>query len=145
MNRMSRRAFAGGALLLPIAGLTLREATAISQSASKTATPGASPTASPAASPMASPAAAIVVEARDIMYDKTEITIPAGKDTTITLVNKGVLEHDLVIESLKLSIPLLKPGQEGSIVVNAPAGEYEYWCTVAGHKESGMLGKLIVK
>jgi len=144
MNRTSRRMFVGVALFAPVAGIALRGAAADKQEA----TPKASPEASPAASPMATPAAVseeIVIEAQDIQYDINEITIPADTDTTIKLVNKGVLEHDLVIEELDLATDLLKPGQEGSIVVNAPKGEYEYWCTVAGHKESGMLGKLIVE
>lgn len=96
---------------------------------------------------MASPSASgeIVVDALDIFYSVEEITIPADVDTTITLVNKGVLEHDLVIEELDLKTELLKPGETGSIVVNAPAGTYEYWCTVAGHKESGMIGTLTVE
>ncbi len=60
-------------------------------------------------------------------------------------MNKGVLEHDLVIDDLDLATELLKPGEEGSIVVNAPAGEYEYYCTVAGHKELGMVGTIIAE
>ncbi len=97
--------------------------------------------ASPAASPVAS-GNEIVVEAKDIEYSVTAINGPADTDFTITLVNKGVLEHDLVIESLELETALLKPGEEGAITVNAPAGEYEYFCTVAGHKELGMVGTL---
>jgi nitrite reductase (NO-forming) len=143
MHRMSRRTLVGGAVLLPVAGLTWRGVTATRQETSPEASPSASPSASPAASPVAD--GAIIVEAIDIEYSVTEIKVPADTDTTITLVNKGVLEHDLVIESLKLATALLKPGEEGSIVVNAPAGEYEYWCTVAGHKELGMLGKLIAE
>lgn len=140
MQRISRRSLAGGLLVVPVAGLAWAGATAGRQDA----TPGDSADASPEASPMASPTAVeeIVVEAQDILYDITEITIPADTDVTITLVNKGVLEHDLVIEELDIATELLRAGETGSIVVNVPAGTYEYWCTVTGHKELGMRGTL---
>ena len=30
-------------------------------------------------------------------------------------------------------------------VINAPAGEYEFYCNIPGHKEAGMVGKLTVQ
>ncbi len=154
MNRMTRRSLIGGALVLPIAGIGFGAA-ASRQSTSDEATPGASPSASPgaspAASPMASPSAGggsgeeIHVLAQDIMFDTTEIRIPADTDSTITLENEGVLEHDLYIGEFDLGTELLGPGETDSITVNVPAGEYEYWCTVAGHREAGMEGILIVE
>lgn len=143
MNSLTRRSLLGGAIVLPLAGLTLGGVTASRQGTATDGTPPASPSASPAASPAASDE--IIVEALDILFDIEEIRIPADTDVTITLVNKGVLEHDLVIEELDLATELLKPGEEDSIVVNAPAGEYDYWCTVAGHREIGMVGVLIVE
>jgi plastocyanin len=140
MNRITRRTLLGGALMVPVAGITLRGVTATRQDSTPTASPEASPMASPDASPVAGNE--VLVEARDIEYSVTEIAGPADADFTIKLVNMGVLEHDLVIDALELATPLLKPGEEGEIVVNAPAGEYEYYCTVAGHKELGMVGTL---
>lgn len=142
MKTLTRRSLLGAAIVVPAAALTLRGVTASKQDATGTP-PMASPSASPAASPVAS--GEIMVEAQDILYNVTEIRIPADTDSTITLVNKGVLEHDLYIEALDMTTALLKPGEEESLVVNAPAGEYDYWCTVAGHKELGMIGKLIVE
>lgn len=145
MNQISRRSIVGGALLLPFAAVGIRAATAHNQASTPEASPRASPEASPSASPMASPAAGgeeIVLIAKDIMYDKTELEGPADTDITVTLKNEGVLEHDFAIEELDIVTDLLKPGETGSVTINAPAGEYEYWCTVAGHKESGMKGTL---
>jgi uncharacterized cupredoxin-like copper-binding protein len=31
------------------------------------------------------------------------------------------------------------------VTINAAPGEYEYYCAVPGHKQAGMVGKLIVK
>ena len=137
MTRLSRRTMIAGVIGLPVAGITLGSVLA-------NQAPGSTPPASPQASPSASPVAVggATVEAQDIKYSVTELEGPADTDFAITLVNKGVLEHDLVIDDLELATELLKPGEEGTIVVNAPAGTYEYYCTVAGHKELGMVGKL---
>jgi uncharacterized cupredoxin-like copper-binding protein len=40
---------------------------------------------------------------------------------------------------------MLNPGQSENITINADAGEYEYYCSVPGHKAAGMVGKLIVQ
>jgi len=136
----------GAALLVPVGGFTLGAVAASRQESTAPGSPEASPVASPSASPVAGNAVAaggeIVVEARDIEYSVTAIGGPADAEFTIKLVNKGVLEHDMVIDSLELATPLLKPGEEGILTVNAPAGDYEYYCTVAGHKQLGMVGTL---
>lgn len=148
MSRITRRSLVGGALLLPVAGIAGRVAFASQSGDSTSSTPDASPSASPAASPMATPEAGgevIEVDAIDIDFSIKEIKAQADTDVTIKLVNKGVLEHDLHIDQLDITTELLKPGEEDEIVVNAPAGEYDYWCTVAGHKEAGMTGVLILE
>lgn len=86
----------------------------------------------------------ILVNAEDIAFDVNEITIPADTDTTIRLTNTGVLQHDLVIENTDFGTELLDSGESAEIVVNLPAGEYTYYCSVSGHREAGMAGKLIV-
>jgi plastocyanin len=109
-------------------------------------TPGASPVASPFASPVASPAAAgdIEVVMVDIAFEVTEFSIPANTDVTVGLVNQGVLEHNFVIDELGIASPLFNGGESGSVTINAPAGEYQYYCSVIGHKEAGMVGTLTV-
>jgi uncharacterized cupredoxin-like copper-binding protein len=40
----------------------------------------------------------------------------------------------------------IEAGQESTLEFKATqAGTYTFYCTVAGHKEAGMMGKLIVK
>jgi uncharacterized cupredoxin-like copper-binding protein len=39
----------------------------------------------------------------------------------------------------------LAGGQSSEIVVNLPAGEYEFYCTIPGHAVSGMVGTLMVE
>jgi uncharacterized cupredoxin-like copper-binding protein len=108
--------------------------------AATAATPGAA-----GASPTAPAAAAQSVEitANDIFFDPKEVTIPANTNVKIVLPNKGAAAHNFSIDALKISVDL-PPGATKDVVVNAPPGEYEYYCNVPGHKEAGMVGKLIV-
>jgi nitrite reductase (NO-forming) len=117
-------------------------------SQSSSSTPTASPEASPGASPAASPATggtAVTLNAIDINWEEKELTIPADTDVTITVVNKGLLQHDFVIDDLQIKSDLLNGGDTADITINAPAGSYEYYCSVPGHKEAGMVGTLTVQ
>jgi len=100
--------------------------------------------------PLASPAAAsaattsVSIEAVDIDWNPKEATIPANTDVTITVTNNGAALHTFVIEDLGIKVEL-KPGQTEEVVVNAPAGSYEFICDVPGHAQAGMVGTLTVQ
>src|SRR4029453_17947131 len=64
-------------------------------------------------------------------------------DVKFWLPNPRPTAHNFSIDALNVSVDL-PPGETKEIVVNAPAGEYEYYCNVPGHKQAGMVGKLIV-
>lgn len=87
---------------------------------------------------------AITVAAFDLGYDPTQISIAADTDVTIALRNDGVLQHDLVIEGTDYATPLINGGESAELVVNLPAGEYVYFCSVSGHRQAGMEGTLTV-
>lgn len=71
--------------------------------------------------------------------------IPAGKPVRVIIHNKGTLEHDFTIDALKIAVKA-QPGKDTTKDFNAiAAGTYEVNCTVAGHKEAGMKGTLVVK
>jgi len=130
-----------------VVGVGIAGAIGASAASQTPATPGASPSASPSASPGASPAAGSEVEldAIDINWKPKEITIAANTDAKIKVVNKGVLQHNLAIDGLKIKSKLLNGGESETVTINAKAGTYEFYCPVPGHKEAGMVGKLIVK
>lgn len=87
----------------------------------------------------------ITVHAVDIAFEEKELTIAADTDVTITLVNDGVLQHDLVIEDTDYATDLLDGGESAELVVNLPAGTYTYFCSVSGHRAAGMEGTLTVE
>jgi uncharacterized cupredoxin-like copper-binding protein len=113
------------------------------------ATPATAEAASPAAEEAdaeAAPAAAaepVTVVAHDIFFDPDEVTVPADTDVTFALPNEGAAPHNFSIDELGIDVDIL-PGETQEVVINAPAGEYEFYCNVPGHKEAGMAGTLIV-
>jgi uncharacterized cupredoxin-like copper-binding protein len=147
---MDRRHFLqiSGIAGLGVAGAGIvRAAMAQTGTSTPTASPQASPGASPAASPAASPVAGgpIVIAMKEFSFTPSAITIPADTDVTIELDNTGVLSHDFAVVKLSFTSDMVAPGQTQTITLNAPAGSYEFICTVEGHADAGMYGTLTVE
>jgi uncharacterized cupredoxin-like copper-binding protein len=134
---------------VPIASDAAAQATRDAASAPP-ATPGAedgtlAAEATPAATGDEAAAAAMTVDvvSFDIYFEPSEVTIPANTDVTVNLPNEGVTPHNFSIDELGIDVDIA-PGATEQVVINAPAGEYEYYCNVPGHKQAGMVGTLIV-
>jgi uncharacterized cupredoxin-like copper-binding protein len=84
------------------------------------------------------------VESYDIYFEPDELSIPADTDVTVRLPNAGAAQHNFSIDELGISVDIA-PGATEETVINAPAGEYEYYCNVPGHKQAGMEGTLTVQ
>lgn len=98
------------------------------------------------AAPAGTPAAAAggadaTVASYDIYFEPRALTIPAGTDVTLTLPNEGVTLHNFSIDALGISVDIAAGATE-TVTINAPAGSYEYYCNVPGHKPAGMVGTL---
>jgi len=116
----------------------------------------------------AKPSTELTLDATDFAYSPLSITIPAGEPVLLTLKNSGNLEHDFVIEKIDVKTDVIQDsgsdahhahgaeanydlhfsaqGGETSVIqftVSEP-GAYQFFCSVAGHKEAGMIGELIV-
>jgi plastocyanin len=78
-------------------------------------------------------------------YVPETINAKPGQTVNLTFKNEGVLEHSLVIEAVGLKITAAA-SQTVAETFTAPAeaGEYEIHCDIAGHKEGGMVGMLVV-
>jgi nitrite reductase (NO-forming) len=81
----------------------------------------------------------------DIAFEPTEVTIPANTDVTITLPNNGVAVHNFNIDELGVKSEDVPGGGSTTVTINAPAGTYEFYCSIPGHREAGMVGTLIVQ
>ncbi len=116
--------------------------------------------------------AEVTLNATDIAFDQNRIEVAAGRPVSLTLHNAGVLEHDFTIIEMphdgevstaemedemggqdmsnvteETDIHVAEPTDQSQTIEFTPTtpGEYEYFCTVAGHKEAGMVGTLVVQ
>lgn len=106
--------------------------------------------------------------AADIVYDTEHLEAIANRPVRLTLENSGALEHDFSVREIDVAdvhttaaasddhdmshvetepdLHVAAPPGGSSVLEFTPtqAGEYEFYCTVPGHKEAGMVGALIV-
>lgn len=92
----------------------------------------------------ASPAQEVTIELSEMMYTPSEVTIAADTDVTLRLVNNGVASHDFSISALGINSGMVAAGEEVTLSVNVPAGDYAFGCDVPGHRLAGMNGVLRV-
>jgi uncharacterized cupredoxin-like copper-binding protein len=90
------------------------------------------------------PVSEVNLSLADIRFDPKEVTIPANVDVTFHLTNTGGALHNFSIDELNVDEDLAS-GESKDVVINAPAGEYKFFCSVPGHEAAGMLGTLIVQ
>jgi cytochrome c oxidase subunit 2 len=119
-------------------------ATAVAASATAAVQAAAQPTQPPAQGGQPPAQTTFEVDLHDISFDPKELTIPAGTDVTVNLVNKGATAHTFDIDALNIHSGEVQPGETKAITINAAAGDYQYYCAEPGHKEAGMVGTLHV-
>ncbi|MDH3226555.1 MAG: plastocyanin/azurin family copper-binding protein [Thermoleophilia bacterium] len=81
-----------------------------------------------------------------LAYAVTEVTAAPGT-ITLTTLNEQSVPHNIAIDEPTQQIgEIVQDGgtSEITITIDEP-GEYEYYCSVPGHREAGMVGKLIVE
>jgi plastocyanin len=66
---------------------------------------------------------------------------------TLRSPNESSIDHDISVEGNGLDEhgEVVKNGGVSEVQVNLKAGEYTFYCSVPGHREGGMEGKLTVK
>lgn len=109
----------------------------------------------------------LTVTAVDLAYEPETLEVMAGRPVILTMVNEGAIEHDFSImeihveavgevheEEMEHEMGGMDPelhfaahaGETSSLEFTpTEAGSYEFFCSVAGHKEAGMVGTLVVK
>jgi plastocyanin len=85
------------------------------------------------------------VEAIDIGFKEKEIKTGPGK-VRIQYVNTGAIAHTFVVEGVPGASKLSTPGNgdKATAAFDVTPGTYTYFCDIAGHRQAGMEGKLIV-
>jgi uncharacterized cupredoxin-like copper-binding protein len=119
--------------------------------------------------PAASAPQELSVAAKEFAFAPAALTAKAGQPITISLQNTGAVEHDWSIREIAISGEATSSGDapsghtmggmgdepklhvavgtggKGTLTFTpSKPGTYEYYCTVAGHKEAGMVGTLTI-
>jgi len=106
------------------------------------------------------PVTRLSVEMNEFSFTPKEMTVFAGKETTLELKNSGSIEHAFTIlkKGVEAKTPFDREQQAGDILVEfklgagkettktftlPEPGEYTLVCEILGHMEAGMAGKLI--
>lgn len=81
----------------------------------------------------------------DVAWASSEKSTGPGS-TEITLDCGEAVPHGIAIEGVQggEELAACDPGGSGSATVELEAGEYTFFCTVPGHRDSGMEGTLTV-
>ena len=74
------------------------------------------------------------------------LRVKEGEVIRITLINGDGVVHNLAVPELgAYSSNVASVGEKTSVAFRAEQGEYAYFCTIPGHREAGMIGKIIVE
>jgi uncharacterized cupredoxin-like copper-binding protein len=81
-----------------------------------------------------------------LKFDKQRLTAKPGK-VTIKMDNPSSLEHAISIlgNGVSANGTTVDAGGVSVVTADLPAGRYDFFCPVDGHKQAGMSGRLIVK
>jgi plastocyanin len=88
----------------------------------------------------------ITLEADEYFYSQKSITVKKGQRIKLTLVNKGRMSHDFVVERMNVTTELAGPGETVTTeFIMHDAGTYTFYCSIGNHRALGMEGTLIVE
>lgn len=81
-----------------------------------------------------------------LRFDKTRAAVLAGR-VTVTLTNDSTVEHNVTIAEGSKTLGATKTITESTdeLKLELAAGDYVFFCSVAGHRQSGMEGTLSVQ
>lgn len=88
----------------------------------------------------------ITIDMDEYNFIPQNFEAPVGQQITIELNNVGKMAHDMKFDTVDAQSELVGTSESTTLAVRFDeAGEYPFHCTVPGHKEAGMVGKVIAK
>jgi plastocyanin len=89
------------------------------------------------------PPGALLVESRNVAFDPTALTAPAGK-VTVAMRNRDLFWHTFTVDALALDLRV-PVGRLRAATFDARPGTYRFYCGIPGHATLGMRGTLTVR
>lgn len=109
----------------------------------------------------------VTLTMQEFAFEPAEISATVGQPVKLTLVNKGALLHDFTSMDAEVEVMSMDEGAEHEMdemdmemmrlhtavdightetieFTPTQAGTYTFFCTVEGHQEAGMGGKIVV-
>lgn len=97
---------------------------------------GLTVTALRAAGDSTTPSEPVRIELGDLFIKPQAVTVLAGEEITLEVTNSGKMRHNVAVDPGK---PLwVEPGGTGTLRLGPLSESTKAWCTVPGHRESGM-------
>ncbi|MBI4234692.1 cupredoxin domain-containing protein [Candidatus Peregrinibacteria bacterium] len=88
----------------------------------------------------------VIFTGNEFSFQPNTVNLKAGETVKIVFKNQGKFVHDLVIERTEQKTKQIGPNEEDSFLFTPEkAGTYAIYCSVAGHRDFGMEGSLIVE
>jgi len=86
----------------------------------------------------------VKIVATDLKFDTNTLQVAAPGEIDVQFLNNGLIDHDVTVEGARFTLPG-RPGKsaEKTLKIDKP-GTYTFYCSIPGHREAGMQGKLVV-
>lgn len=86
----------------------------------------------------------VKVELFDLGVRPNSITVASGTDLVLNVKNTGEIEHDLQLNGGKTGTGTLKADASKTVKLGKVTKALTLWCTIAGHKQAGMIFRVKV-
>ncbi|MFP5416886.1 MAG: multicopper oxidase domain-containing protein [Actinomycetes bacterium] len=86
----------------------------------------------------------VEVEAHGMVFSPSRVSVPAGDRLVVVLTNTDpTTSHDLVVGPTRT--PRLRPGESHELDAGVVGATTQGWCSVAGHRQMGMVLDIVVE
>jgi len=104
-------------------------------------TPDARPVSKPGAPPQPVEVRLVTTEWK---FEPSTLELPVGRPVTLILENKGKIEHDVQIPGMGIHAHAPAGQTVRQTFTPEETGTYDFICSLPGHLEAGMKGKMVV-
>lgn len=86
----------------------------------------------------------IVLKTAKMAFGVDRFEVAAGVPLSLQLDNDDFVGHSFDVDALDIHVPVDVNSSVAAVIEGLPAGRYEFYCGVPGHREAGMVGELVV-